>query len=439
MRSDGTPTTTITSIVNSAAPAVFTLTEQLATRSIQSKGAQSADQIVDSVNTVVGAEVYRAKKITVPNAKPPKNPSGKLETVEIEFTKGGSSKLAAFFADGSTSKVALDRGLYFVGIASFALSMKVLSDAGFENLTPSGALSIISGLLDVTGSSLGMVTNISKANLAVLGGISAALGFGCAVKDALASADRQDYVGMTGYSISALGSSLTFMSCLLFTAGAGSSSTVIGIPIGTALGIVGGVLAAAGAVIVALGAQSDLEVFVSHCAFGRLYGDKGGGVMSWSCGWPMRDFKAVPSLQAKSLLNLLTTFTVAYSNSFRDATIEISMGLVQEHSKFHIEVTNTYKDGWKPFTSEMTLTVGTKDVAQISGYALNAPRRKATVYWPSAQPKAFLDAKHDTRLYNGLLHTSCIVWLDFEGNGSAFYPTDSASRPKAEKEIQSSF
>jgi len=431
---NGTPSSTIVSIVNASGSAMFTLSEQLATRYLQSYGALAADRAVDSLNTVVGAEVYLAKKVTAINP----NKGGKVELTEIRMTPDAGKKLAKFFGGESTAKSAVNTGLYFAGIASFALAMGALRDAGFENLTPSGALSIISGVIDVTGSTLGLVTDASKANLAVLGGISAMIGFGCAVLDMTSAADRHDYVSLAGSSMNALGASLTLMSCVLTAAGAGSSLTLVGFPAGAALAIVGGLIGAAGSFVTAWGGQSDLETFVAHSAFGRHYGS--GGVMSWSCGWPMRDFKAVPSLQIKSLLNLLTTFKVEYSKGFREAAIEIKMGFVQAHSKFHIEFTNTYKGGWQPYTSEITVTVGGGATQQISGYALAAVNHKPTIKWPNAAPSAYVDARHDPKLYNEveLLHSSCVVWLDLDGSGSSFFPYHQKKRPKAEKEIRSS-
>ncbi len=430
-----TPGATTYGIIASSASAVYSLSEQLAARYILLNGAKAASYVVDSLNTVVGGDVFRAAPVEIMGTRLDGSKKA-VSAYEIRTDMSGEMTLARFFEKGSKANTYGGKAIYFAGVGSFLLAAKSLYDGGFEALTAEVLLGAAASVADVSGSTLGYFAKMGDKGLAVLGGISAAIGFGIAVKGIATSIDRQDYTGAVGYSSQAIGAGLTLYSCYLTYTGGAAGATGFGVPLGAALAISGAVLGVLGSVIVAIGAHSDLMVFTNHCAFGAAYGE--GGEMSWSGKKKMSEWKAKPSLQVAALVSILASFKVEKGTTLEPG-IEIVPGLTRKNSTFVIRYKSefhTYMENTvRPYSLDTTVELSMRDLTlkQTGGehavltdcfaHEMNTAKGRRIQVINVPQPQ-FGTSK--------VIKCNATVHLEYSGDDVSSIPAEKASWPKVE-------
>jgi len=430
-----TPGPTTYGIISASASAVFSVSEQLAARYIRLHGTKAASYVTDSLNAVVGGEVFHVAEVKIMGTRLDGSQK-RVSAYEVRTNFSGKLTLAKFLAPGSDFNKYGGRALYFAGVGSFLLAAKALYDGGFSGLTSEVLIGAAASVSDIAGSTLGLLGKMGEQGLAVLGGHIG----GDRVRDV---GERHRYLGRQtglhvgwGYSLSAAGSALTFLSCYLAYMGGASAATGFGIPLGAALAISGMALGLLGTLIVTFGGHTDLMVFVNHCSFGANYG--AGGEMPWSGKKKMSEWKAKPSLQIAALVTILASFAVA-KGSTMEPGIEIRPGLTRQNSTFVIryksDFHNYFDNTVRPYSLDTTIELSMNGLTLKQTGGENADLTECFAHEANTKKGRLIQVLNVPQPSHGtskLIKCSATVHLEYSGDDVSSIPEDKASRPSVE-------
>jgi hypothetical protein len=116
-----------------------------------------------------------------------------------------------------------------------------------------------------------------------------------------------DYDAAVGAGVGVIGSVTAIAGMVIIKAGVATTTTIIGIPIGVLLIIVGAVVSGIGCLIVAFCDDTALEEWLEHCYWGDSYG--GPGEKDWS-EEPFTDWVGNLEMQIRALHNILFNFEI---------------------------------------------------------------------------------------------------------------------------------
>ena len=352
----------------------------------------------------------------------------KVEVITIKVTPQAPAQAATWIQDGHAVADFIGRLTLCVEVINLGLALKALitADPGLAN-TVWAAMGALGSSLDLL-SVAGVMMEMSKKSLAVIGGVSAVIDTVCAFKDALGAASRNDYSAMIGYGLGmGLGSALIAAGAYVAFAGAGTASTGVGAPPGAILAVVGGILVAAGWVITTFTTDSEMELFISHCLWGEDYGD-GSDDPKWA-GGSFSSWKGNLDKQLSALFNILCAFRL---DSADYNAVRIWMGMVQPTSKFYIEFHCEFNAGYK-LDPQLAIEVGTQTMTQVGGD--RADLSLCRFGESEGQRYIFVEADYapGTKPRNPPVvqnqYASCKVNLDLLGDGSVMVPSSGDKVP----------
>lgn len=249
------------------------------------------------------------------------------------------SRWAEWMHDGHSVGELAERLLVIVEVINLALALKGLAEAeGGHEVLLHAFEALLAGAESVRA--FGMLLHLTEKTLAVVGSVAAVLELICAGLEAAEYAHRNDYSAMVGYGVVGVGSVLSAIGCTMVALGAAAGTSVVGLPLGVFLGLVGAVTIAAGWVVAAFSKDSDIELFVQHCLWGEDYGS-GDAAPPWA-GGPFRDWKDNLDRQIAALVNILSSFTIEATDY---AAVRISLGVVRPESKVHFKFEALYHPG----------------------------------------------------------------------------------------------
>jgi len=348
----------------------------------------------------------------------------RVDMIEVKVTPRAPAEIATWIQDGHKVAKVIGELTLWVEVVNLGLSLKSLVTADPGLATVQAALGALGSSMDMY-SAVGAILKFAEKPLYIVGGISAVIDVICAGFDAYAAASRNDYSAMIGYGLGVgLGSAMIAVGCFMCAAGAGSSATILGLPPGVLLCVVGGILVAAGWIVAVFTADSDIELFVSHCLWGDDYGD-GSDAPSWA-GGSFSSWKGNLDRQISAIFNILCAFRL---DSADYTAVKIWMGMVNPTSRFYISFECQYNhERW--FKPQLYVEVGTKTMVQVGGdaadlHAFSFGERDGQKYiqvaaeFPPGRSVPMLQWRY----------ASCEVYLDLAGDGSSPIPSSGAKVP----------
>lgn len=348
----------------------------------------------------------------------------RVEVVTVKVTPRAPAEIANWIQDGHKVAEVLGHLTLFVETVNLGLSLKSL-------ITADPGLSSVQAALGALGSSLDMFSAVggmlkfAEKPLFIIGGVSAVIDVVCAGFDAYSASTRNDYSAMIGYGLGVgLGSALIAIGCYVCYAGAGTAATGVGVPPGVLLGIIGGILVAAGWIVAIFTADSDIELFVAHCLWGDDYGS-GSDDPTWACG-SFASWKGNINRQLTAMFNILCAFRL---DSADYTAVKIWMGMVQPTSRFYVSFECQYNHG-RYFRPQVYVEVGTQTMVQAGGDAANL----SSFYFGEEKGQRYVRVEAD--LPPGVRvdmlqwrYASCEVTMDLTGDGSSPIPSSGAKVP----------
>lgn len=202
-------------------------------------------------------------------------------------------------------------------VANLGLAIKTFIEADSALGTIQAILGLIGSLVNTTISVFSIILELTQRTIAKFGIFTAVIDIICSTIDAVSMARRSDYSAMVGFGIAATGSLIVAFGCAVTIWGCGISATILGFPAGMVLTVIGGIVIAIGSIIAVFTRDSDIELFISHCLWGRYYGNDhvgGEGDLQWT-GGPFRDWRNNLDKQIIALLNILSAFTLESKGS----------------------------------------------------------------------------------------------------------------------------
>ncbi len=249
-------------------------------------------------------------------------------------------------------------------VMAFLLTLSAIVDAD-NPWTVKNGLRILSALCASPGivEALGLMplSKLYKYPMGVVGGISGAIDMIAAELDAVDSYGKNDYSAMVGYGVFiGIGSGIMGLGSAMAGAGALETSTVVGVPPGVAMMVVGAVMVSVGYLIVTFTGESDFQLFISHCVWGSAYG-MGTGKTKWSEGL-FADWRGRLDIQLMALTNLLSAFSIRATGIQQ---LRVDIGAVHDQSRFYLEF-----DSWTSSGSHrpiLCVDVARKRMTQAGG------------------------------------------------------------------------
>ncbi|HEU0124223.1 MAG TPA: hypothetical protein VFQ91_27070 [Bryobacteraceae bacterium] len=409
------------------ASAILGLWKELAGVHIKLRGKDTARALAISLEYITRVELLAVQvtpKHILIATKEQRMVRLRVEIVTVKVTPQAPAKIANWIQDGHPVAKVLGELTLWVEIVNLGLSLKSLITADPGLSTVQAALGALGSSLDMF-SAVGAMLKFAEKPLFIVGGISAVIDVVCAGFDAYAAASRNDYSAMIGYGLGVgLGSALIAVGCFTCAAGAGSSATVIGMPPGVLMCVVGGILVAAGWIVAIFTADSEMELFVSHCLWGDDYGS-GSDNPNWA-GGSFREWKDNLDRQLTALFNILCAFRL---DSADYTAVKIWMGMVNPTSKFYISFDCEYNHG-RRFKPQLCLEVGTKTMTQAGGDPadLTAFRFGEQDGQKYIQVAAELPPGKDVPMLQWR-YASCEVYMDLSGDAQSLIPSSGAKVP----------
>jgi hypothetical protein len=281
----------------------------------------------------------------------------------------------------------------------------------------------------------GIILRVAEKTLAIIGFVSAVLDAIGGVFDAISMAKRNDYSAMAGYGMVAVGSAVIALGCATVIAGAGASASVVGLPLGLVVAIVGGILVAAGWLIAVFTRDSDIELYVNHCYWGKYYG-QGSDSPKWALK-PFQNWANDYRVQLEALFNILAGFTVESADY---SAVTIRSGMVQPTSKFYLKFECGYNMDvvHRPQfmvdleTKQIQLVGG--DVADMNKFwirdgAKGSKEIRVDAEYPKDKPPIVTDPWSGERVPLPIMQHQygfCEVSLDLLGDGKYWIPASRA-------------
>lgn len=227
-----------------------------------------AKRLVDALGNITRVVILevRVKPVTFSYKKK----SGKQRTVtksvrEVVMTEDVAGTLSRWAKDGKPGK-SLERLAMGIEVINLVLALQNLLSADPQEFRLA-ALNAIGSMLDAV-SAFNCVLRLGERTIKLVGAVSAAIDAVLATLDGIRAYDRDDASSAIGFGAVAFGSVLVFAGCACAVSGLDAGATVVGIPLGRFLEVLGAVLVGAGWLVAVLTGDSGIEQFVSHLKFG---------------------------------------------------------------------------------------------------------------------------------------------------------------------------
>jgi len=405
-----------------AASAIINIWKELATVHIKLRGRKSASLLVLSLQYISRLEllVVEITPRSLAVRRIEQFVSLNVEIITLKINPGlPPKKWAAWIQDGHAVSDVVDSITGIVEVVNFALSLKALIDADGSLESAQAWIGAVGSLAD-TLDAFGAIMGLAKKTLAKIGFVSAVIDIIGAGFDMRSMGRRNDYSAMVGYGMVGLGSAVIATGCFLEALAVGTSTTIVGLPLGLVIAIIGGVLIAAGWAIAIFSGDTDREVFVSHCLWGEDYGD-GDDNPKWACG-SFRSWKNNLDKQIKALFNLLAAFGLESQGYTK---VRIYMGATQPNSKFYINVDARYNLGIK-HRPKLVVDLKTRKMRQVGGDPADLNR---VYFGKDKDGRQYIEVEADwpkgKTPENAIQHQSCSckVYLDLNGDGKQRIPS----------------
>lgn len=218
-----------------------------------------------------GSQVYVSKK------------NGRLRTVyqeiiEIVPTADAAERLEKWSKSGKPAKLLETLGLA-IEVVNVLLAGQALAEAD-DDKKGMAVLNMVGSGLDAI-SAFNVFLKIKERPIKVVGALSAAIDAVCATVDGLDAYGRDDTSSAIGYGIVVAGSVCMMIGSACAVLGVGAAVTGVGLPLAALLEVIGAIIVAAGWLIAVLSADSDIELVVSHCRWGKNYPSQSSDKLNW--------------------------------------------------------------------------------------------------------------------------------------------------------------
>jgi hypothetical protein len=418
-----------------AASGIFNVWKELASRHFDHRRRpRKLSVIMESMNHIsgfrmVGIEPENPKTIRVIRGKELAEVDVKSRTVTLSLDPNAWAK---WVQDGHAIEDLRGSMWVAVEIFNFAWTLDEVLKADREDLTWVDVAGTVGSLADAVDSAAALLGEIAEKSLAKIGLLSAVIDAVCGFADAGEAAQRNDYSAMAGYGLVGTGSAILAVGSILVMVGAAKSVTILGAPAGFVCMVFGSILLAAGWVIAVFTADSDIQLFVSHCYWGEDYG-KGSERTKWGM-VAFSDWEGNPAVQITALYNILAGFSVRVTgHNFTE--VLVSAGTLHRDSKVYVNYEVLYPLG-VVHQPKLMVDFQTKKMKQLDdGHAADLSKvtvgeRSVTIdcrFPPNAVPKA--SGKKGGRpetIIQQVQYARCEVYVDLYGDGKHRIPGSGA-------------
>ena len=326
--------------------AIVNLWRELAPAFIIKNKPDVAKRLTDALGNIARVVILevRVKPVTFAYKKSNGKPRTVTKSVtEVVMTEDVSGTLSRWAKEGKPGK-SLERLAMGIEVINLMLAIQSWQSADPQDKSLAG-LNAFGSFLD-TVTAFNCVLRIRERFIKAVGALSAAIDAFFATLDGLRAYDRDDASSAIGFGAVAFGSVLVFMGCMSAITGLGAGATVVGIPLGLFLEVLGAVLVAAGWLVAVLTGDSDIEQFVSHSKFGVNFPSTSRDPKNkpkWATA-PFGDWSnAADGLdhQINSLMQLLASFTM---QAVDRSKVRVSLGLIRPDSKLTLSFKTIYND-----------------------------------------------------------------------------------------------
>jgi hypothetical protein len=285
---------------------------------------------------------------------------------------------------------------------------------------------------------IGVILKLADKPVKYVGMIASALDVVGAILEGINAYNGADNSSLVGQGIVGVGSALIGAGCYAVVFGGSTAITGVGIPVAAALELVGAILVAAGTVIAVFTKDSDIELFTSHCRWGRAHNngqitlpaagpfaatppskpDWASAIFSeWSKGEAGLDH------QIASLISLMASF-VAEAQGF--TTVRIYPGVLNRTSKMFIKFDIEYfgENVATPFHPQLWLDFDAETMSLAAG---SDPADLSKVSFGDLNGRAFVELRAEPAVHLGIkqaqvTRSDCKMMLDLDGDGKVLIP-----------------
>jgi hypothetical protein len=411
-----------------SAAAIIKVWSEMAALYFKTHGPRDGRVVIESLNHIAGFRM-----VVIGETRKSVRVLRREEFVSIQLTPEAlrvntdTAAWADWIQDGHSVGELIGVASKVVEVVNLAWSLKELVDADPDESTPLNVIGTVGSLAD-TVDAFGVVLRISERPLAAIGLVSAVIDTICGVADANDMAKRNDYSAMVGYGVVATGSALIGLGSAMVLAGVAASSTIAGLPLSMAIAVAGAILVAAGWVIAVFTADSDIELFVSHCYWGDSYGD-GSDKTKWGL-VPFRAWQGNLDVQIKALFNIVAGFAVR-STASTYTEVAIASGMLQPNSKVHVNFECGYPLG-VVHEPKLVIDMSTRKMKQLGGEPADLSKFSigdgyVTVDAKFRDPPTAIGKSGERKpLILQNQYTRCEVYLDLHGDGKYRIPSSGA-------------
>ena len=326
-------------VVRKSTAALMGIWNEIAIPYIQMHGKASVTTLVDAINYLSLSKdrpVIQARKLILPNTILREKVLGPIRNKGYVF-RTDLIGLPDHWAEDVRHKTpgrishVLDRLFVVVELINLEIGIESLIGAKGTSEQVWAAVGVFGSSLDAA-SAFGVIIQLEKQTLAVIGGVSALIDMVTAAKQTGDLAQLGDISAAIGSGNVAVGSGLIAMGYAMAFFGAETAWSGAGV----AVGIVGAVLVALGYIIQFFTTDTPLELFVAHSVWGARYGDDSGD-KPWTAGafesWHEKNADGL-TRQVTAMLNLLAAFTINYLGR----SLQIQFGRVHPKTKVEIKL-----------------------------------------------------------------------------------------------------
>jgi len=356
-----------------SAAAIMNIWKEVLPALVMKKGPQAPAIMVASIELVTRQKLVQVRQVVEVISYRPgtgfKQVTAtfqRLEMIqEVELRVRLERWAAAPAGGGSASDAAIKSGERFfrgIEVANLMLALKGFIAADGSD-RPKAAVNLLGSTLDAV-SAFSILLRLSEKSIKTVGMASAAIDALLAAMDARDAYNRNDVSNLVGLTLVTTGSVVALIGCVCALTGVGASTTIVGLPLGIALEALAAILVAVGWLLSAFSADSEIELLVSHCKFGRNFG-KGTEKPKWADGafFEWAQGNAGLDKQIHTLFNVLGAFSLESADY---TAVRIFPGLLTADSQFEVSFEAHYNLGivHKP---RLLVQVGSRTMTQAGG------------------------------------------------------------------------
>ncbi|HET9929286.1 MAG TPA: hypothetical protein VFQ35_01305 [Polyangiaceae bacterium] len=384
---------------------------------VLSKAPNAAEKIANALKFIARIELVKveAKEISYTYRKKNGRLRTVTKTVQETTAIAPATALAKWAQDGLPGR-GLERLAQGIEIANLTLALVSLANAEPGEDRGFALLNLFGSVLDGV-SAFNAFLKIGERSIKIVGGVSAAVDTVLAARDGINAYGRDDTSSAVGFGIVATGSVLTLAGCVCAAAGLAAGATVVGIPLAAFLEVVGAVLVGAGWILAVFSADSEIELFVSHCMFGKNSNSGSKDKPKWaSAAFGTWSQPGGLDHQVKSLLTILAAFTVKATDY---TGINVQLGLTMSGSKLRIKFDAGYNLGIT-HRPDLLIDIGQQSMQQFGGDPQDPSRLRVGESNGRPFVQITADWPPNVRPPKAIQHQYCMVevqlLLDDQGN-----------------------